>query len=241
MTAIGDKWVSECGTVTLHCGDCLTLLDTLPNVDAVVSDPPYGMNWNTDSTRFSGGQSKEWRHRGQGRSDYGAVRSDGVPFDPTPWIDFPRVVLWGSNHYASRLPVGTTLVWLKKGDHLFGTFLSDAEVAWMKGGHGVYAFRKNFPPPSRIHEAADGSGRCCHPTQKPISLMEWCIEKSKTSAGDMIFDPYMGSGTTGVACVRTGRRFIGAELEPTYFDVAVQRIAKELKANRERLFSETTP
>ena len=203
-------------------GDCLEILPTLGKVDAVCSDPPYGMNWNTDSTRFSGGGVK----RGVGRADWGAVASDSEPFSPQPWLQWPAV-LWGSNHYAQRLPVGKTLVWLKKPPELFGTFLSDCEIGWASGGHGVFAHFKQFPPPSRMVEAG---GRVAHPTQKPIALMQWCL--GFLPAAETILDPFMGSGTTGVACVREGRRFIGIELDPGYFDIACERIRKEMAQPR---------
>ena len=93
-------------TVTLYCGDCLDLLPI--EADAVVSDPPYGMNWNTDTTRFATGQ----RTAGPGRNR-DAIIGDDTPFDPSPWLGYEKVVLWGSNHYGQRLPIGTTLVWTK--------------------------------------------------------------------------------------------------------------------------------
>lgn len=210
-------------TWTLHEGDCLEVLRTLPaaSVDAVVTDPPYGMAWNTDSRRYTDGNTA--LRRGKGRNDWPEVRGDSRPFDPSPWLAFPKVILWGANHYAARLPVGTTLVWIKKADHLFGTFLSDAEVAWMKGGHGIYCFRKQFPPPSRASEAG---GRVAHPNQKPVALMRWCIERLKLPPGATILDPYMGSGSTGVAALELGLNFIGIELDPTYCATARRRMAE---------------
>ena len=204
------------GAAELYLGDCMEVLPTLPKVDAVITDPPYGMAWDTDSTRFTGYK------RGDGRSDWNPIAGDAEPFDPAPLLAFPKVVLFGANHYAARLPVGTTLVWVKKADHLFGSFLSDAEIAWMKGGYGVYCYRKQFPPPSRMAE--NNGVDVAHPTQKPIGLMKWCIEKSGVAEGALILDPYMGSGTTGVAAVQMGRRFIGIEREPKYFDIACRRI-----------------
>jgi site-specific DNA-methyltransferase (adenine-specific) len=191
----------------------------------VVSDPPYGMGWDIDSSRFSGGDLGRAGLRGEGKGvgDWEEIANDDEPFDPSPWLKFAKVVLFGSNHYAERLPVGTTLVWLKKANHLFGTFLSDAELAWMKGGHGVYCFYKQFPPPSRMVEH-DGKSPA-HPTQKPVELMAWCIQKLNLPAGATILDPYMGSGTTGVAAARLGYGFIGIELNPTYHAIASKRIA----------------
>ena len=212
--------VEQIGRATLYLGDCRDILPTLGKVDAVVTDPPYGMNWNTDSTRFTGGVAPDVR-RGAGRDDWGAILQDDEPFDPTPFLGFPKVVLFGSNHYAARLPVGTTLVWIKRADHLFGSFLSDAEIVWMKGGHGVYCFRKQFPPPSRM---AENGGKVAHPTQKPVALLCWCIERAKVGAEETILDPFMGSGTTGVAAVQMGRNFIGIERDPAYFDIALRRI-----------------
>ena len=225
------SWRSEqlSDSVTLYCGDCREILPTLGKVDAVISDPPYGMAWDTNSKRFSGGNRE--RQRGPGRSDYPEIVGDAVPFDPSRWLAYPEVILWGANHFGARLPVGSTLVWIKKGAHLFGTWLSDAEIGWQKGGHGVYCKEASFPPPSRI---AENDGRlAAHPTQKPIDLMMWCVQRTK---GRTILDPYMGSGTTGVACVRLGRRFIGIEIEPKYFDIACRRIANETK--QARLFAE---
>jgi len=204
------------GDATLYLGDCLEVMPALGEVDAVVTDPPYGMNWNTDSTRFSGGAKSI--KRGDGRADWGAVKSDADPFDPAPLLQWPAI-MWGANHYAQRLPVGKTLVWIKKPPELFGTFLSDCEIGWAAGGHGVFAHYKQFPPPSRMVEAG---GACAHPTQKPVSLMAWCVgffPKART-----ILDPFMGSGTTGVACAKLGRRFIGVEMDEGYFDIACKRI-----------------
>ena len=209
----GDGW-------TLYNADCLDVLPTLTGVDAVVTDPPYGMRWNTKSRRFTGGVNPALR-LGAGRSDWGDIHQDAQPFDPTPWLAFPRVVLFGYNHFAASLPVGTTLVWVKRSDALFGSFLSDAELAWMKGGRGVYCFRKQFPPPVRMQQAG---GRVAHPTQKPIELMAWCLDKAKVPSVATVLDPFMGSGTTGVACLQTGRRFIGIEIDPGYFDIACRRI-----------------
>jgi site-specific DNA-methyltransferase (adenine-specific) len=178
----------------------------IPKIDAVVTDPPYGMNYDTNSTRFT---SK----RGGNKKDWGGITADNEPFDPTPWLSFPEAILFGSNHFAHRLPVGTTLVWIKRKDEAFGTFLSDAEIAWQSGGHGVYCKRGPFPQSIAIDRE--------HPAQKPVEVMEWCLSRIRSQT---ILDPFMGSGTTGVACVKLGRKFIGIEIEPKYFDIACRRI-----------------
>ncbi len=215
-------------TVDLYCADCLDVLPTLGKVDAVVTDPPYGMNQNTNSIRFSGGQSRLVKNNKPGDNrgrEWDAIVGDDKPFNPAPFLDFPEVIMFGSNHYAQRLPIGTTLVWVKRADHLFETFLSDAELAWQKGGYGVYCYREQFPPPARM---AENNGEVAHPTQKPIGLMTWCIRRLGLPAGAVILDAYMGSGTTGVAAVRLGRSFIGVELEPKYYAIARRRILEAL-------------
>ena len=194
--------------VTLYRGDCLHILPTLADVDAVISDPPYGMAEDTNRLRFSGGEAGKNRGKNWGEP----IANDDAPFDPAPWLAFPAVVLFGMNHFAARLPVGTTLVWLKRFEPAYGTFLSDAELAWMKGGCGVYARREI--------QTLDGMGERKHPTQKPVAIMEWCMERAKVEQGALVLDPYMGSGTTGIACIRTGRRFIGVEIDPAHYATA---------------------
>lgn len=207
--------------VTLYNADCLDILPELV-ADAIISDPPYGMNLNTDGTRFSGGTNG---HVGKGGNKVGTgegkpILHDDAPFDPSPWLNYPAVVLFGANHYAARLPVGTTLVWLKRHDAGFGSFLSDAEVAWMKGGVGVYAKRD-------LSMNAEALTRC-HPCQKPVPLMAWVMERAKVPVGATVCDPYMGSGSTAIACIRTGRKFIGVEKDKRHFETACERIRCEL-------------
>jgi len=198
--------------VTIYHGDCREVLLSLA-YDAVVSDPPYGMGWNTDTTRFSGGASS----RGRGRKAPRVI-GDDMPFNPTPWLGAEHVILWGANHYASRLPVGTTLVWIKRNDAAFGTFLSDAEIAWEKGGHGVYCFRD-------LSMAGETRTRT-HPTQKPIPLMSWCVGRTD----GVVLDPFMGSGTTLVAAKNLGRKAIGIELEEEYCEFAAKRCSQGVVA-----------
>lgn len=211
--------VETIGQATLYCGDAHEIETGLGLAStAIVSDPPYGMGYNTDSRRFSGAGRK----RGQGRSDR-KIRNDDRPFDPEPWLRYGEVILWGANHFAQRLPVGTTLVWLKKEPRHRGAFLSDAEVGWQKGGHGVYVFHAPDSIGRRRLEFTGSAfgAETAHPTQKPIALMDWCITRIKSK---IVFDPFMGSGTTGVSAARAGRRFVGVEIEREYFDIACRRI-----------------
>jgi DNA modification methylase len=192
--------------VTIYLGDCREIAPCLEAVEAIVSDPPYGMAWDTDTTRFSGGEQGHKRGRVAP-----PIHGDDEPFDPAPWLQYERVALFGANHFGSRLPVGTTLVWVKRSDTAFGSFLSDAEIAWMKGGHGVYCYR-GFRRP----------GHTYHPTEKPVGLMRWVIEK--VGGDGLILDPYMGSGTTLRAAKDLGRRAIGIEINEDYCRIAVERL-----------------
>jgi DNA modification methylase len=200
--------------ITIYHGDCLEILPTLGKVDAVVTDPPYGMAWDT-ADLFRKGHNR--KRRRPGRNYDKPVRGDRRPFDPSPWLDIgKRQILFGANHYAARLPVGTTLVWIKRLDAAFGSFLSDAEIAWMSGGHGVYCFRD-------LSMNAETASRS-HPTQKPLPLMRWCLQKTE----GLVLDPYMGSGSTLRAAKDLGRKAIGIEIEERYCEIAAKRLAQEV-------------
>jgi len=205
------------GDCRLILGDCTEILPLLDGVDACVSDPPYGMNLNTDTTRFSGGSPESQKKRAVGKKSK-PILNDDKPFDPSHLLNFKKVILFGSNHFADKLPKGTTLVWVKRFDGGFGSFLSDAEIAWMKGGHGVYCFRDT----SLMGQTFNRN----HPTEKPVSLMQWCLEKAE----GVIVDPYMGSGTTLVACAKMGRKGVGIELDPDYFEIACTRVEEAYKS-----------
>jgi site-specific DNA-methyltransferase (adenine-specific) len=198
--------------VTIYHGDNREWTVPPGMADALVSDPPYGMGWETDLSRFSGGAQKVKRGQNWGSQ----IAGDDEPFDPSRWLDYPEVILWGANHFGRHLPVGTTLVWIKRYDAAFGSFLSDAEVAWMKGGHGVYCFRET---------GYKGNEERYHPTQKPLALMRWCVGKTTAST---IVDPFMGSGSTLVAAKSLGRRAIGIEIEEKYCEIAAMRCSQEV-------------
>ena len=202
--------------ITIYHADCREVAPTLGKSFAVITDPPYGMDFDTDMTRFSGGAFSPNRGR-----DWGAgVVGDKQAFDPEPWLDYPAVVLWGVNHFAQRVPRGTWLFWVKKPPARYETFLSDAEVAWMKGGYGVYV--RHIPWEGCANKR--GQNASAHPTQKPIEAMHWCITRA---AGDWpILDPFMGSGTTLVAAKNLGKPAVGIEIEERYCEAAAQRLSQ---------------
>ena len=198
----GDKWTSDCGTVTLYCGDCLEILPTLApgSVDAVVTDPPYGIGIAEKPVRQKH-EKLDWDNAPPSSRLLEMVRSSA-----------PVQIMWGGN-YFDLPPTQGFLVWDKEQPEEFS--LSMCEYAWT-----------NLSKPARLFKRRVVSYKKHHPTQKPIELMQWCVEWA--GMPHSVFDPFMGSGTTGVACVRLGRRFIGIELEPKYYAIAKRRIQDEL-------------
>lgn len=195
------------GDATLYLGDCREILPTLPKVDAVVTDPPYGIGYKSPSGR---GQTV--------RGDYPVIAGDDEGFDPSPWLNFDDVVLFGANHFADKLPPSPAwLVWDKR-DGFTSNNNSDCELAWRKCGGSARLIRHLW---NGMLKDSERDQRRVHPTQKPVVVMEWCLS---FVSGLTVLDPFMGSGTTGVACANLGRKFIGIEIEPKYFEIACERI-----------------
>lgn len=217
--------VETIGDCTLYLGDCLEILPTLSKVDAVVTDPPYGIAYQ----KGSGGRGKH------SVRNIEAIAGDATPFNPEPFLAFREVILWGGNHFAARLPHGRWLAWDKlAGMPEFDSF-SDVEFAWCKGRGKDRIFSHMWKGICKASEKGQGKERW-HPTQKPIALMAWCLEQVGPG---VILDPFMGSGTTGVACAKLGRHFTGIEIDPRYFDIACRRIEEAYR--QPRLFAEPKP
>ena len=199
-------------------------MPALSGVDAVVTDPPYGIGLEC-ANEASGGV---------GRQAFAEIHGDSELFDPSPWLSFRDVVLFGCNNYCYGIPPreGQWYFWDKTLQNN-GCRIAEGEFAWHKRGTKPRAFRHLW---SGAYRASEAGERSLHPTQKPIALMEWVLDLVDA---ETILDPFMGSGTTGVACVRTGRKFIGIELDPCYFAIAKRRIEAEL--NRTPLFIESQP
>jgi site-specific DNA-methyltransferase (adenine-specific) len=201
--------VEQIGEATLYLGDCLEILPTLEKVDAVVTDPPYGIGAYSTGTMGGGVLAAQ--------STYDKTEWDGktVP-DFLPLINnVPERIIFGGNYYELP-PTPCWLIWDKENG---ANNFADVEMAWsnIKGATRLIRFMWNGMLRARQEPRGD------HPTQKPVTVMEWCIKQCKLSP-QTILDPFMGSGTTGVACANLGRKFIGIEIEPKYFDIACERI-----------------
>lgn len=217
--------VETIGTATLYLGDCAAVLPSLEAASAVISDPPYGIGTNTDRTGPRRGGLSHGATPTKATIAFRPVHGDDRPFNPSSLLVFKQVILWGANHYCQLLPGAPHwLIWDKR----VGTppdDSADCELAWT-----------NIKGPARMHRqlwrglcregeeniAAGRSAWRLHPTQKPVALMSWCI--SQAGMPTSIIDPYMGSGTTGVAAVRLGLQFTGCEIDEQYFDIACGRI-----------------
>ncbi len=209
-------WESKCGTVQLYLGDCLEVLPTLApgSVDCVVTDPPYGMSY------VSG-----WRS-----VSHSMLANDDSAGILTWACDWARTNATHSAYLFCR--------W----DNLQDITKPDSFITWIKNNHGsgdlhhehgrktegiaFYGGKNHFFPSGRPADVvfADRVSTDRHPTEKPVELMEQVIEWTDGA----IVEPFLGSGTTGVAAVRLGRRFIGVEIDPDYFEIAKRRIQDEL-------------
>jgi site-specific DNA-methyltransferase (adenine-specific) len=199
------------GDATLYLGDCMDILPSLDKLDAVITDPPYGIgrDGSRKSTSKHGGR-KEYDFLG-----WDELAPEKQIFD-LMFEKSNNQIIWGANYFCKYLPKKMKwLVW-DKGQRIAQ---SDGELAFTSFDTALRIFTLN-----RVALMQDGAE---HPTQKPIALMKWCIEQAGNP--QTILDPFMGSGTTGVAAIQMGRKFIGIEREPKYFDIACKRIEQATK------------
>lgn len=206
--------VEHIGDATLYLGDARDVLPTLERVDACVTDPPYGIG-------EAAGKNKSRSNLAIAK-DYGDDIWDNEPV-PADLLCMVRAsakwcVIFGGNYYDCP-PSSCWLVWDKQntGDY------ADCELAWTNLPKAV---RRIYWRWNGMIKRGDDVRE--HPTQKPAGVMSWCIEQLPDDCNS-ILDPFMGSGTTGVAAVRLGKRFIGIEREPKYFDIACKRIEQAYK------------
>lgn len=208
IRAVADR-VEVVGDAVLLQGDCRDVLPVLPKVDAVVTDPPYGIG-------ESGGAQRTRSRRGYAKheklSDWDSQRpEDGIFAGMLEAAE--SQIIWGGNYFADILPASKGWLYWKK---LMGGDFADGELAWTSLDR---ALREYTQCPKGMDKA--------HPCEKPEGLMRWCLSFLPDS--QTILDPFMGSGTTGVAAVQMGRDFIGIEREEKYFDIACRRIEEAQK------------
>lgn len=210
------------GNAELWHGDCREILPTLPKVDAVITDPPYGIG-EAAGKNASRGKLAVAKDFGNDAWDDEPISDDLIRMvrEAGKWA-----VIFGGNYYALP-PAKCWLVWDKENG---ASDFADCELAWTNLPKAVRLIRYMWNGMLR----ANGEARGDHPTQKPIGVMAWAINHVPAPC-NTILDPFMGSGTTGVACANLGRKFIGIELERKYFDIACRRI--EDAQRQQRMFA----
>jgi DNA modification methylase len=213
------------GSATLYCADCREVLPALARVDCVLTDRPYGIHRSN---------KPDGAAHAAPLIDYGALEWDRRPVEDallqTVINTGRRAVIFGGNFYT--LPAASCwLIW----DKLNGAnHFADCELAWTNLPTAVRIFRHRWN--GMIRAGEERGQQRVHPTQKPVALMGWCIEQAGWP--ETVLDPFMGSGTTGIAAARMGRRFIGIEREAQYFDLACERIED---AQRQGVLFEPAP
>lgn len=222
--------VEVIGDATLYLGDCMEILPTLPKVDAVITDPPYGLGGSSGSI-----------NEARAKAVYDNGRTDTLNDVRAVYVPAVRLALTKATRGAVTPGTPHSFEYPKPED--IGAVIQPAVKGMSKWGRPTWqpilfygrdprlgltikdlTFRSNGQ-----HEKSD------HPCPKPDDLMAWLVDRVSLVA-ETVLDPFMGSGTTGVHCVRLGRRFVGIELEPKYFDIACRRI--ERAYNQRPLFAE---
>ena len=208
------------GDCRLLLGDCLEIMPTLGQVDATVMDPPYGIgeSGGKAKTRTSGLTSKikgaSKYQRDYGDKDWDDNTADAAVHMAIAMAD--RAIVFGGNYY-SLPPTSCWLVWDKLNG---GTDFADCELAWTNLPKAVRRLQLLWNGCMRVERHIPRE----HPTQKPVRVMEWCL--THIPEAEVILDPFAGSGTTGVACVNMGKKFIGIERDADYFDIMCRRVGK---------------
>lgn len=200
--------------------------DTMHGVELLWGDPPYGVGLKLGRARNRTVIDKGTVRVVPGR-DWAPVIGDDASFDPRPWLDFPRAVFWGANHYADKLPPSPSWWWWDKRDGSTSDDSADGELAWTNLGGPARQFHHLWRGLAQASEKAHGGARV-HPTQKPVALATWGFRQAKLKPGDLVLSPWLGSGPEARAAKDMGLRFVGVELVKEYLDACVDRLRQEV-------------
>ena len=207
----GQVW--RLGKHTLICGNFYKAKDV--KADAIITDPPYGINYNPD-----------WKKWDNTKSDFNKIKGDDNEFNPIPFLKYNTVLLFGANYFTKHLPIGSWLCWDKRTKEELDDMLgSPFELAWFKSINTkktAIMVRLLHGGVINADSKIGNNEKRYHPTQKPIVLFEEILQKL-TKPNDVILDPFIGSGTTLLAAERTNRICIGYEIDPTYCEIIINR------------------
>ena len=206
--------------VTIYHDDCREVLPELPTVDLVLTDPPYGIG----ASQGTGGKAIKANMHQWESVDWDETTIDNKLMEMVLGKS-EKCIIWGYQYMADKL--GNTkapLVWDKKCQNGWEDNNADIEIAWTRGINRPQCFRYQWMGACRGANTIDG--RKVHPTQKPIHLVTWCIERVEKA--QLILDPFMGSGTTLRAAKDLGRKAIGIEIEEKYCEIAANRMMQEV-------------
>jgi DNA modification methylase len=218
--------IERIGEATLYLGDCLEILPTLPKVDAVITDPPYGIDGG------SGGDARDFA-----KGAYEASWDDTPAYIESVCVPAIKACVDLADAVAVTPGIRCLDLYPKARD--MGCFWTPAAAT-----HGPWGFttfqpilfygkdwragKGALPSGRAVAEAAEKNG---HPCPKPVGAWRWLVDKA-AKPNAVVLDPFMGSGTTGVVCAETGRTFLGIEIEPRYFDIACERIDNAYRQQR---------
>lgn len=196
--------------------------------DAIVTDPPYGIGYKVNERAKAGPGALLKATKETETQAVDVIAGDDKPFDPRPLLSTPKLALFGAQHFSHKLPRGRWLVWDKRreskpDDH------SDGELIWMTGDstEALRIHRQKWRGVVREGEENCSRSKKLHPNQKPVALLTVILDHLGLVAGQTVADPYMGSGSTGIAALRASMNFIGCEIDAAHFETARARIAAE--------------
>lgn len=204
---------------TIIQGDCTTMFNDYSTDWVLITDPPYGIDYQPDWDKWNGSAS-----------DFKKVEGDNHKFNPTNWLKFKTVILFGANYYSDLLPVGNWIIWDKRTDEKKDKMIGNPyEMAWYKSSHtkGQRIYRVLHGGVINADSFLGNNEKRYHPTQKPLTLMKRIISDF-TEVTDIVFDPFAGSGSTLIAAKHLGRKYIGIEIDPEYVKIANDRLAQEV-------------
>lgn len=210
--------------ITIYHGDCREIAPSLREVTMLISDPPYGMKDKTDrSTRFGGSNLHSGAYVAK---DWEPIAGDDKPFDPTPWLGYSKVVLFGAIHFSPQLPKSRAWIVWDKREGTTADDNADCDFAWT-----------NLRGPARLYSqlwrgvckrGRENGSSLQHPHQKPVNLMKWVIQRCAPADADLLLDPYCGSGSTLLAAKELGVRAIGIDSDESYCEEAAKRLSQQV-------------